>query len=79
MSVEKVRAKFYCSHNAPDDYREHAKRLIFFAVADDGSPENRVFATATPIGTIEMVVTTEVGQRFTVGEEYYLDFTPAES
>lgn len=43
------------------------------------NPENAAFYAATPSGSIELgVVPVEVGNRFDIGAEFYVDFTPAE-
>lgn len=43
-----------------------------------GSDENTRFYAATPGGKIELsVVRAEVGNRFDIGDEFYVDFTKA--
>lgn len=52
-------------------------RLRFRAV-HSGSPENERFFHYTPNGSLEMqVVKQEVADQFKVGQEYYLDLSPA--
>jgi hypothetical protein len=44
----------------------------------DGSDENNSFAKWTPSAELKMVITNpELVGTFTIGEEYYLDFTKA--
>ena len=43
-----------------------------------GSDENKSFYASTPSGSIEIgVVHKEVSDRFEIGQEFYVDFTPA--
>lgn len=43
-----------------------------------GSEENKSFYASTPSGQIEMgVVHKEVSDQFDIGQEFYVDFTPA--
>lgn len=43
-----------------------------------GTEENEKFYAATPGGSIELsVVKEEVGRQFDIGQEFYVDFTPA--
>lgn len=41
------------------------------------SPENETFWKYTPSGKVEMSIRKEAGDLFVVGQEYYLDFSPA--
>jgi hypothetical protein len=41
------------------------------------SPENEAFWKYTPSGKVEMTIRKEAGDLFKVGQEYYVDFTPA--
>ncbi len=42
------------------------------------SPENAKFFASTPSGSIDIgVVHEEVGNQFDIGQEFYVDFTPA--
>lgn len=44
-----------------------------------GSEENKSFYAATPTGSIELGCTNEgVGEQFAIGQDFYVDFTPAE-
>lgn len=65
-----VRAKFICSYKK-DDY-------INFAPVYSGSEENKEFFKATPGGEIRLfVVNAAAMEQFELGQEYYIDFTPA--
>jgi hypothetical protein len=77
-----MRAKLRVSNI--QNYSPESESLTFNAVckADgypaDGSDENNSFARWTPTAELKMSITNPnlVG-KFTVGQEYYLDFTPA--
>jgi len=44
----------------------------------DGSAENKAFYEATPGGIIELgTVNEEALKQFNIGDEFYIDFTPA--
>lgn len=72
-----VRAKFRVNniridHNGmPNGFQMHP--------VYSGSEENQQFFAATPAGSIDMWITNpEVAAQFQVGQEFYVDFTPAE-
>lgn len=84
-----VRAKFKCisvteSIGSVPTQREDGKpgwgpgtvwNYRFAPVTGDTSEENKTFWYATPSGQIELgVVKSDL---FKIGEEYYIDFTPA--
>jgi hypothetical protein len=53
-------------------------RSISLSPVYDGSAENKSFFAATPGGSIELYCANpEATAQFTVGGEYYVDFTPA--
>lgn len=53
--------------------------LAFWPVVD-GSPENKQFFAATPAGSISLsVVNRDAANRIEAGQEYYIDFSPANS
>lgn len=53
----------------------HSVRL---APVTGGSPENAAFYAATPTGSIELsMVKDAVGMGFDVGQEFYVEFSPA--
>lgn len=62
---------------------EGQEQLHFHAVSaskypEDGSDENNTYAKFSPSGRIELTVANPaLLGKFAVGEEYYLDFTPA--
>lgn len=82
---EKVRAKFRCSAIMPATYKESGSVVHMNAVwggaSEDGGNaalENRIFSKATPNATLQMEIRNEAAlAKFVVGQEYYLDFTPA--
>ncbi|CAL4868227.1 hypothetical protein MMA231_02502 [Asticcacaulis sp. MM231] len=61
-----------------------SEQLNFNAVAasrypEDGSDEDNTYAKFSPSAKVEiMVANPELIGKFTVGEKYYVDFTPAE-
>ncbi len=66
-----TRAKFRCDQN-------EAGGTVKLNPVVGGSPENDSFYDATPWGTIELGIPSDATrQLFTVGAEYYVDFTPA--
>lgn len=66
-----VRAKFKC------DYRRDA--YVALSPVYSGSEENKAFFAATPGGQILLhVVNESAAVQFVEGQEYYVDFTPAE-
>jgi hypothetical protein len=43
-----------------------------------GAPENAAFYAATPSGSIDLSLVSEaVGKEFSIGQAFYVDFTPA--
>lgn len=65
-----VRAKFRCYEKDGNDVKLEA--------VVDGSAENKSFFESTPHGTIKMMVKSGSAlDRFEVGSEFYVDFTPA--
>lgn len=49
-----------------------------FEPVTSGSPENDQFFKYTPWGELSLgTINAEAAREFTVGDEYYLDFTPA--
>lgn len=79
-SKKTVRCKFRCVAIAQTEHwdRQHGHYLhtASFAAADkDKSPENRAFFEATP--TVNVQIGTMKADHFSVGREYYVDFTEA--
>lgn len=70
-----TRAKFYL-YSKTEYTGDSATQLVFQAVIS-GSPENDSFFKWTPSGKLEMSVKPEVAEQFKLGEQYYLDFSPA--
>lgn len=75
-----IRAKFkvqsitrHANWNGPGELQS-----IKLNPVTSGSDENKVFYAATPAGNIELsVVPKDVGDRFNIGQEFYVDFIPA--
>lgn len=68
-----VRAKFFVTEIARTTY---GGRIILSAVCR--GEDNKAWASATPSGQITMTIRNEVAvEQFDVGEEYFVDFTPA--
>jgi len=69
-----VRAKFKLTRRA-----EGAEGFnLDFQPVTSGSPENDQFFKYTPWGELKIgTINADAAQSFAVGEEYYLDFTPA--
>lgn len=68
-----VRGKFYVESKTEFEYNW---KLTLRAVVKN-SPENALFADATPSGVLEIYVKKPVADQFEVKKEYYLDFTDA--
>ena len=74
VEFDMVRAKFTCSRN---EKQGESMRLEFTPVFT-GSEENKNFFKWTPGGKIELqVVNPEAAEKFELGKEYFVDFTPA--
>lgn len=74
-----VRAKFrvrdikHLQTPSPDNV---CAELTFFAVYDDGKG-NETWSKATPSGDLKMLVTNPSAiDKFEIGKDYYLDFSP---
>lgn len=54
---------------------EHGcKRFVFYAVCDDGTPENQKFAKYTPNATLSFMVNNPaVESQYVLGGYYYFD------
>lgn len=68
-----TRAKFRC--NSITDFGS-MKECKFTAICDGSTPENERFQKYTPSGTLTIGVDNPAVS-FAVGQNYYLDFTPA--
>lgn len=74
---KKIRAKFVCTEMAKkrDWYGKNLYLYSYhFNVIVDTSEENKAFFAATPSG--EVTLSSVKDDLFTVGQDYYLDFTP---
>lgn len=74
--MKQVRAKFIVTEKA---FYSGSGKLVLFSVTS-GSPENDEFFKWTPGGQIELhVVSHETLNLFGIDDEFYVDFTPADS
>ena len=72
-----TRAKFKVTEITERDF---GKSLILQPVySSDPNSENGKFYKQTPGGKIEiMTINEEVSKQFSIGKQFYIDFTPAE-
>lgn len=72
-----IRAKFYV--NSKTEMHDGNHQINLLAVfSPDPNHENRKYWEATPNGQISMTIAKpEVVSLLTVGQEYYVDITPA--
>lgn len=55
-----------------------AKRYVFNAVCNDGTPENERYHKFTPSGSMTMIIDNPSAQsKFELGKEYFFDASPA--
>lgn len=76
-----VRAKLVCHGKTPHSHTEGMQNVQLGAVwspADTGKPhdENALFGSLTPFANFVAAMVDNAADRFVVGQEYYLDFTP---
>lgn len=71
-----IRAKFVCQEELRTPYKA---RTYKFAPVYSNKPEheNKAFWDATPQGSLQLTITNEAAWVFELGQEYYLDITPA--
>lgn len=78
-----VRAKFRVDRIERSLHWDRTKgeiQTIVMSPVCDGSDENKRFYAATPSGQVNLgTVNGEAAAQFQLGEEYYVDFTPAKS
>lgn len=76
-----VRAKFKVDSITRTKHWDAAKgevQTIRLSPVTSGSEENKAFYAATPSGSIDLATLNEgAGKQFELGQEYYVDFTPA--
>ena len=74
-----VRAKFICEKvEKSGEGTEHEQDDVSLRAVYEGSEENKEFFKYTPAGSIVLgTVNPAAAAQFTVGAEYYVDFTPA--
>lgn len=69
-----VRAKFLCHEKTQTEHGHQVK----LRPVHDGSDENKAFYRWTPGGEISLgLMNPPAAEAFSVGVEYYVDFTPA--
>ncbi|OWW18416.1 hypothetical protein [Noviherbaspirillum denitrificans] len=77
-----VRAKFKVTSITRQEHWDKAKgeiQTVRLAPVTSGSEENAAFYAATPSGQIELAtINGEAGKQFGLGQEFYVDFTPAQ-
>lgn len=77
-----VRAKLVCNGKSPHQHIEGMQNVQLGAVwspTDTGKPhdENALFGKLTPFAHFNSAMVDNAADRFIVGQEYYVDFTPA--
>jgi hypothetical protein len=76
-----VRAKFKVTSITRREHWDKSKgeiQSVELMPVTGGSPENAAFYAATPGGTIKLdTINAEAGNQFGLGQEFYVDFTPA--
>lgn len=71
-----VRAKFRVDYKKQTSYGQE----VGLVAVSSGGEENKQFFKATPSGSIEMrTINDAAAERFRVGQEFYVDFTPADA
>lgn len=75
-----VRGKFTVVERTKFTWSPTMERVVFSAEYDTANiPEDQRYATATPSGRIEMNVDSPGAlAQFTLGQKFYVDFTPVE-
>lgn len=70
-----LRAKFRV--NSVTDFGYNSKQVKLSAVySNDKNTEDNQFSSATPSGSLEMMITSPIAQDFfAAGDEVYMDFT----
>lgn len=76
-----VRAKFKVDSITQTKHWDKSKgniHSIKLTPVGNNSPENASFYAATPSGEINLqTLNADAGAQFVLGDEYYIDFTPA--
>ena len=70
-----VRAKFYVY--SVTEFVGNVVQVVLMPVTGS-SEENKAFWQYTPSGKLEMSIKGEAADMFNVGQEFYIDFSPAE-
>lgn len=76
-----VRAKFAVQSITQSkgwDVKNPTIYTVRLAPVTGNTPENAAFYAATPTGSIDLgVISADVGGQFAIGQEFFVDFTPA--
>ena len=73
-----VRAKFYVSEVKQSRYMNDIMTTIRLSAVTGNSEENKEFFRWSPTGTIDLgTVNPAVVEQMHIGDEFYVDFTPA--
>ena len=77
--TEKIRAKFYVTSKIPS-YGDSVVIGLSAVYSDKADSTNKKFTDATPSGQINIQIAKgkEVGDKFIIGQNYYVDFTETE-
>lgn len=76
-----VRAKFYVNSITHSKWgmEDAVLATVKLGPVTSGSKENKQFYAYSPAGQIELgTINEEVAKQFHIGEEFYVDFTPAD-
>lgn len=73
-----VRAKFYV-FSVTEFVGNTVKVELMPVISQDPNSENKKFWDYTPSGKLEMTIKGAAGEMFNVGQEFYIDFSPAPS
>ncbi|MGF1934533.1 MAG: hypothetical protein RM347_009035 [Nostoc sp. ChiQUE02] len=73
-----IRAKFTCQQNTLNHETQTATVILTPVTSNPPNAENLTFWQATPAGNITLQITNPAASaQFSVGTEYYVDFTAA--
>ena len=73
-----IRAKFTCQQNTLNHETQTATVILNPVTSNPPNEENLTFWQATPTGNVTLQITNpQASSQFSVGTDYYVDFTPA--